>query len=327
MSASFSSSLLKKYLYLSSEETSRQFLFHTYNKRKIIDAKKKSYENSFSFISYIEQGITFFEQTERSSLNIKPILLFYGLVFLLKACVLSVDPDYPESSLVLAHGVSTRKRKKQNYIYLKDEVKLQKNGLFPHFSDKMFHMKHLEGKKLTVESLLKEIPELIDYFAIWTGHNHGLPIDYDGKYFSLPESVLDFFKMTSDRFKTFFQSNTNKNIQFIGDPSIIKFYIEENQSTITEILPFRFHIEKHSYFLLQNDKELSFYPELMIHYLILYHLGMIARYEIEWWSELIHHKPSIEYPLIVQYLNISTKKIPLLIDQYLWSYFHGQNKF
>jgi len=54
---------------------------------------------------------------------------------------------------------------------------------------------------------------------------------------------------------------------------------------------------------------------------------MIARYEIEWWSELIHHKPSIEYPLIVQYLNISTKKIPLLIDQYLWNHFHGQNKF
>ena len=63
-------------------------------------------------------------------LLIQPILLFYGFVHLIKACLLQQDPCYPENTSVFAHGVTTRKRKKQQYEFLKDEVKFQKNGLF-----------------------------------------------------------------------------------------------------------------------------------------------------------------------------------------------------
>lgn len=318
MYARFSSSFLKNFLYFSSVETSQQFLYKTYTNAKISDAKKKSYENSFTFISYIEQGTTFFEEAYSSPIAIKPILLFYGLVFLIKACVLTVDPNYPESSLVLSHGVSTRKRKKQNYQYLKDEVKLQKNGLFPHFSDKMFHMKHLEGSKFAIESLLKEIPELVPYFYLWTGKDNAIPIQFNDKEFNIPDELLDHFKMTNERFQTFLLSKTNRDIEFVHNSSPLTFLVNDNKKESMEILPFRYNIEEKKYVFLKNEEELSFFPELMIHYLLLYHLGMIARYEIEWWSELIYSKPSIEFPLIVQYLNLSVKKIPLLIDQYLW---------
>lgn len=291
---------------------------HSYNKGKIPEAKRKSFENSFPFTSYIEQGISFFKQTEQSPLNIKPILLFYGLVFLIKACILTVDPNYPASSSVLAHGVSTRKRKKQNYHYLKDEVKLQKNGLFPHFSDKMFHMKHLEGNKITIESLLREIPELSGYFSKWEGSKVTIPVQCQGDVFIIPNNVLDYYKMTADRFKTYLHTKSNRSLKFVDDKVNLSFYIDDQYDKHGEILPFRYNIEEEGYFFIRNDKELHFYPELMIHYLLLYHLGMIARYEIEWWSELIHYKPSIEYPLIVQYLYTSMLKIPLLISQYLW---------
>lgn len=318
MSTDFTSLYWKNFLYISSAETSRKFLMHSYNKAKISEAKRKSFENSFSFTSYIEQGMSFFKQTEQSPLNIKPILLFYGLVFLVKACILTVDPNYPASSSVLAHGVSTRKRKKQNYNYLKDEVKLQKNGLFPHFSDKMFHMKHLEGDKITIESLLKEIPELSGYFSKWEDGKLTIPVQRQGNLFIAPNNVLDYYKMTADRFKTYLQMKSNRNLQFGKDEEDLSFYIDEQYDELGEVLPLRYNIEEKKYYLIRNDKELTFYPELMIHYLLLYHLGMIARYEIEWWSELIHYKPSIEYPLIVQYLNTSMIKIPLLINQYLW---------
>ena len=39
-------------------------------------------------------------------------------------------------------------------------------------------------------------------------------------------------------------------------------------------------------------------PELISHYLILYNLSMIARYETEWWSELLKTTPNDDYPIL-----------------------------
>ena len=65
---------------------------------------------------------------------------------------------------MLAHGVSTRKRKKQQYEFFQDEVKFQKNGLFPCMLENMFNIKHLEGDKATMNELLQHIPELNSLF-------------------------------------------------------------------------------------------------------------------------------------------------------------------
>ena len=43
-------------------------------------------------------------------------------------------------------------------------------------------------------------------------------------------------------------------------------------------------------------------PELISHYLLLYNLSMIARYETEWWSELFKTIPNDDYPTIIQFL-------------------------
>ena len=43
-------------------------------------------------------------------------------------------------------------------------------------------------------------------------------------------------------------------------------------------------------------------PELISHYLVLYNLSMIARYETEWWSELLKTTPNDDYPTIIQFL-------------------------
>src|SRR6476620_4268203 len=101
----------------------------------------KSYQNCYPFIYYLEHAKTYYEQANIAPLSIKPILVFYGFSQLLKACLLTIDPNYPESTALLAHGVTTRKRKKQQYEFLKDEVKVQKNGLLPCVADKLFQIK------------------------------------------------------------------------------------------------------------------------------------------------------------------------------------------
>jgi hypothetical protein len=108
----------------------------------------------------VEHGKKYYTLADQAPPEIKPVLLFYGMIQLMKACILTIDPEYPESSSVLAHGLSTRKRKKRSYEFFQDEVKVQKTGLFNHFCEKLFHMKHIEGEKFMMDHLFKLIPEL-----------------------------------------------------------------------------------------------------------------------------------------------------------------------
>ena len=73
--------------------------------------------------------------------------------------MLTIDPNYPSTTAV-AHGVSSRKRKKQRYHFLEDEVKIQKNGLFSHVAEQLFHIKPLEAEKFNMLELMGNIPEL-----------------------------------------------------------------------------------------------------------------------------------------------------------------------
>ena len=49
-------------------------------------------------------------------------------------------------------------------------------------------------------------------------------------------------------------------------------------------------------------------PELLIHYLLLYNLSMISRYETDWWYDLLGSYGSEDYPFIYQFLSISAQK-------------------
>ncbi len=148
----------------------QQFLYHCYEKKQHPAARKKSYENCPRFISYIEHGQLYLQDAEKGSIQTKPLLQFYGIVQLLKACILIVDPDYPSNSIVLAHGVSTRKRKKNGYQFIHDEIRIQKNGLFPHAAKTMFSTMFDANKKFSMNELLTDIPETASLIEFYTNN-------------------------------------------------------------------------------------------------------------------------------------------------------------
>ncbi|WP_373889955.1 YaaC family protein [Neobacillus cucumis] len=284
-----------------------------YQKRNIDNPEQKSYENGYAFLYYLEHGQIYYDQAKKSPLILKPILLFYGLVHLIKACILTIDPSYPETTAVLAHGVSTRKRKKQNYLFLHDEVKFQKNGLFPFMSEKMFHMKQLEGEKVIMEELLQLIPELNDLFFVLEGKRTFVKLTQQDNDLMIPESVLDNFHMTESRFKEFFATKSKNSVEFSNEG--LSFRI--SNGFLSEMSPLFYDLENNHYaFPLLKGNFLHF-PELLVHYLLLYNLSMIARYETEWWSELTKMMPNGDYPFIQSFIEITMDKGPFLIFQYL----------
>ncbi|WP_326850925.1 YaaC family protein, partial [Bacillus haynesii] len=111
----------------------------------------KTESGLFFFLKHAE---AFYKQAKIATLEIKPILLFYGMAQLLKACLLTTDPSYPSHTSVLAHGVTTRKRKKQNYRFYEDEVKIQRNGLCMHVIRSLFQLSGLEDERFNMKQLL-----------------------------------------------------------------------------------------------------------------------------------------------------------------------------
>ena len=102
--------------FLFSSQNVQRYLARCYEKSSIQDAEK-SFENCYPFIYYLEHGKNYYELYKTAPFSIQPMLLFYGISQLFKACLLTIDPNYPESTTVLAHGVTTRKRKTRVSIF------------------------------------------------------------------------------------------------------------------------------------------------------------------------------------------------------------------
>ncbi|WP_246010483.1 YaaC family protein [Bacillus yapensis] len=297
----------------------QNFLKNCYLKNGIEQPEQKAYENCYPFIYYLEHGKIYYEQAKTSPLIIQPILLFYGFVHLIKACILTVDPDYPETTSVLAHGVSARKRKKQQYHFSQDEVKFQKTGLFPFISEKLFHMKQIEGDKVSMDSLLKQIPELSDLIHQLDGRHSFVNVNEERNILSIPVKVLDVFHMTENRFVDFFisKASTAEYTFKHFDKNFLVF--EREGQNDYDYTPLKYNLFKQSFALPLMKEQGFMLNELLVHYLLLYNLSMIARYETEWWSELVKTMPTKDFPLIETFLHITLDKGPFLIYQQLIS--------
>ncbi|MCY7859556.1 YaaC family protein [Bacillus sonorensis] len=299
-----------------SVETAQNFLEMVYKNLGMDDAKKNSYKNGERFIFFLKHAEAFYKQAKMASIEIKPILLFYGMAQLLKACILTSDPSYPSHTSVLAHGVTTRKRKKQNYRFYEDEVKIQRNGLCMHVIQSLFQLKGLEDERFSMKQLLVNIPEINNVLSFQKRENPMVKAVLDKGCIRLPAHTADAYNMSAQRFIEHVKYHLNWVLSG-KDKDWLTFSADQKEyhpSTSTSLL---FDLESGTFlFPAARDRFLKL-PEILIHYLIAYNLSMIARYETEWWYDLLLQCASDDYVIIQQFLHITEKKFPYYIAKLL----------
>jgi|SRR5690625_4730652 len=302
--------------YLQSQQTAQQFLRQCYKKINVTDAETKSYENCNAFMYYLEHGQQFYDSGKKGKPLLQPILYFYGMVHLIKACLLAKRPDYPESTMMLAHGVSTRKRKKRDYTFMQDEVKLQLHGLFPYFSEHLFSIRSFPFEKVKMHDLIALIPEIAPLFHFKKQEKLAIIGVGDSSVLEFPISLLDNYHLTVRSFVNRIQTYLPKITDKKSNQSSI--HIELVRPLTTSFGPFFMHgIDRTIHFPVSREHFLHI-SEVMVHYLILYNLSMLSRYETEWWGDLLATKPDIDYPFITQFLHITSEKVPYMLWQELY---------
>ncbi|TYR78146.1 hypothetical protein FZC66_20340 [Priestia megaterium] len=298
----------------------QEFLQRRYKKLNHTNPEQHSFKNCYPFIYYLEHSKNYYQLAMNSPISIQPVLLFYGLSQLLKACLLTYNPEYPANTAVLAHGVSTRKRKKQSYDFLDDEVKIQKNGLFSQVGRDLFHVKQLEGRKYTMVELLSNIPELHSLFS--TLHTTRTPSitcigNITSHDFTIPNCIKDNYHMTNERLGSYLIERFQTPVIVEETTPLLKIRFPKIKTDLYKCSPFLYHFTDET-FSLSNSRDFCIYfPEVLSHYLLLYNLSMISRYETEWWYELLHTYSSRDYPYIMNFLELTGRKIPYLLFYYL----------
>lgn len=303
------------YTSLQNLQSSQIYLKNCYANLVEIDADTKSYENSGTFMYYLEQGQLFLKEGEKGDVRLKPLLYFYGMCHTLKACLLTNRPNYPESTSILAHGVSARKRKKKDYTFIHDEVKTQQNGLFSYACIHLFSLKTPPFTKVKMDFLLYLIPEMNDFFALSKEEKSISIGKIDSTTLHFPSSILDNYHVTE---RAFIQ-RISPYLPTIKKSEIVKQQLVVHLEKPLQKMrgPFKCHLNKQEVYFPTDRTYFISIPEILVHYLLLYNLSMISRYETEYWGELFATKYGVDYSIIVHYLTIAGDKVEALLGEWL----------
>jgi hypothetical protein len=319
----------EEYLVLENEVATRVLLKEKYQNMEIPNPERVAFKNAHPFICYIKQARSIFQTFHRNSLWVQPLLLYYGTMALFKAFVLTKEIDYPQNTFVLRHGLSTRKRKKQSYQFFKDQIRVQRDGLFPLVA-KILQCPVLSGESFTAEELFSVIPELQVRYQQFFSTPSLTPVNIDKEYtdqgmrFFIQERVLNQLHLSPNSlveklnaqvgyplFSLDVSVSMDKNIYLLWKHPEISHVQKWHQGFGH---PWFFENIKGDFYLWINHAHHSTPPcEILAQYMLLFALGMLCRYEATLWGEMICSYIPEEMVLIQQFLSITKRKLPHLV--------------
>jgi hypothetical protein len=306
--------------FLETEPSARKYLSECYRNIGLAHPDRAAFQQSSRFLYTWKQARSFYQASTNADLLIRPLLLFYGCTHLLKGVLLTLEPAYPQNSRVLQHGVTTRKLKRNPYQLMEDEVRPQKEGFFAELA-KAFGPTLLKERYL-VKELFGSLAALSDAYAAITGESQWHVVQTTTQ---ADGSVIVTFPFRSDGALGFSPETFRQYLQRFA-PSHLTIPAVEYESVSSQ-KQMRLTSEGMALFsdhpLFQRDQEKLYLwngiadtlplPVWVSHYLLLYVLSMLCRYETEWWGELVWSHSYAETFLIEHFLTYHERAFPTVI--------------
>lgn len=310
------------FVYYENEQTSSDFLRQCYEKAGLEQVSKWVYQATPKFIFAIKQAREYYRAAEHCDILTKPLLLYYGMMALSKALITSRDPEYPSTTSVLKHGLSTRKLKRDEYAFADDEVRVQKDGIF-HVLHSTLNGPPLENQqRFRMKELLAVIPELMFSYQRLYGQPQVCSLDVRDEaphlVWHLPRQFVSGCEKTKEELLDLLHRHGGEHVRFSfpdgqDETGVLRLRLEQVGVRAHPTHPLVLHDfagQPHLRYPHENDLVL---PEISVHYMVMFVLGMLCRYETERWGEMILTFSSHDTFLINEFLNVSMRKFPNLI--------------
>lgn len=298
--------------------------------------------SSFTFSAYLAQARQFFAAADVSPLQIRPLLLYYGVMQFAKACILARMPQRAARLEAQKHGLATLRRKRPT-PYWDQTVWIQPNGVFMEWlratqpADPALIDAHLLHKQpMPVRALwacLPDISDILDGLAIGArcapikgfAEQHERLITLE-----IPRTLATHAGLTSaecerlvaqglpDHYTARFvwqNADHAQNVQSEEDkdPTIEEILLAHPLACLPRQSGLWFFISPLPVAVVQ---EISL-PEPFIHFALLFHLSMLLRYEGEVWTELVGDGTTLEALLIEHLCDLVTQTLPAYIVKLL----------
>lgn len=318
--------------YYENEPSVKAYLKERYAQIERTEPEKFAFLNTHRMIYYIKQAKEFFESAQEGRKLVQPLLLYYGMMSFSKAVILSKDPDYPATTEHLKHGMTTRKIKKTRYRFAYDDIRMKRKGLlallFQRLSGQGFE------EKYTMLELLNQIPELAETCGTLYRQQALLPItihyykekDEQKTVMEVPNSILDAYHLTQAAFLSLLNRHGKRGLRFHDEgqapraktlslriSALPDGRMEDQSLFIAHHHPLFVADYKGRLFLRTDPDSKLWIPELCGHFMIMFVLGMLCRYETELWSEMNYAFTSEDLYVIQAFIQLTMRKFPNLV--------------
>ncbi|MGA8941928.1 MAG: YaaC family protein [Thermoactinomyces sp.] len=294
--------------WLNNEEFARKFLLRKYRQAQFREPERFAYKNVQAFTAYIRQALSLFQTARLGEKWSQPLLLYYGMMNFIKAWILAKNPFYPENTAVLRHGLSTRKRKKEQFRFRDDEIRIQKEGLFPLLAMHM-GVSVQPGNTYSVKDLLGLLPDLQEAYQLVFEKSTLFPARWVLSAPSSPclvvsEKILDECYLTSTAFVEKLNQQVKQPLFSLANPAI-----QSGNLCLACSLPDP-ELVKHPWLLANKNGDYYLYagnnrpqplPEVMCLFMLCFAMSMLCRYDPPLWEEIMLH-PVHQDQLILEHL-------------------------
>jgi hypothetical protein len=252
------------------------------------------------------QGKELFRHAEASSWLTKPLLLYYGMLSVVKSGLVFRFPDYFLDPKNLGHGIGAGARVKTDINFEKEYVTIQKDGLYPLARQALGQDTFPSGTRITLHNILTTLPdadasyrlvcgkqgEPINYLKLWGNLVYRDPTDQRVRVgFHLTQALMD---SVSSRLPA--EITENFDVQRAKEPTAIRYEFRSKQTWENEAeaafarLPeaITTTLDQNFAMILPIEVEGKMYSvgELELMYLMTFYLSSLARYQPHLWMRM-----------------------------------------
>lgn len=275
--------------YFESEHNAKEFLKAKF---ALIDKDLKDIASGLAFT--MRAAREYYDSGGHVSLLTRPLLIFYGMTALSKVLFMST---YGKKSPSKGHGLEPPKPTAFDEL----STRVRKVGTFPLLHCCLSKEK-LYRKKFIMKELLSIVPEVkVEYETIYKEKSRALRVSKIRQGFQVVDSEIEEYGDLVKDLKRFFPEI--KTAQKIGTGVTI----------YDHHIPLTWTVSGKYLVLPMRKQKDPFIPELSAHFLIMYILGMISRYNPKEWGEIATGEESGDIYIIQKFLEATTRKFPNLI--------------